>query len=152
MIDLLIFDILHHATQDGVVFNSIINLSSANKYFYNNINVINLYDDIDRKYLRKLNDSILIQQKYANIRYLNAKYNSKITTANHMSKLEILNASSLGGIYCGINDNGLINVNLKELNASYNSKITTINHMTKLEILDAIGFECGINDNGLINI
>ena len=66
----------------------------------------------------KLTDNIL--RNYPFIKELNANYNPRITTVNHMSRLEILHAQS----NCGIDDIGIQNANLKELRADYNQKIT----------------------------
>jgi hypothetical protein len=55
------------------------------------------------------------------------------------------------GSYCGINDEGIKNLNLEKLNARNNSKITNINHMTKLKELDA-GRNCGTDDGEIKNL
>ena len=92
----------------------------------------------------KLTDDIL--RNYPFIKELNANYNPRITTVNHMSRLEILYA----GGNCDIDDIGIQNANLKELDASDNPRITTVNHMSRLEILNAMG-TCGIDDIGIQN-
>ena len=66
----------------------------------------------------KLTDDIL--RNYSFIRELNAYNNPRITTVNHMSRLEILYA----GWNCCIDDIGIQNANLKELYAYNNPKIT----------------------------
>jgi hypothetical protein len=70
------------------------------------------------KYTQLLTDDIL--RNYSFIKELNADYNPRITTVNHMSRLEILHA----GWNCGIDDKGIQNANLKKLYACDNPKIT----------------------------
>jgi hypothetical protein len=71
-------------------------------------NLLEIYDfcNIDNKYLRLLNDKILLN--YPFIRYLNACNNPKITNINFMDKLIELNA-------CGeseIDDYGIKNLKI----------------------------------------
>src|SRR5207237_1072600 len=89
-----------------------------------------------------LTDQIL--SNYHFIKKLDASNNPTITNVNHMTKLEILHAYG----NCGIDDNGISELNLKKLYASYNFTITNVNHMSKLEILHACS-NCGIDDNGI---
>src|SRR3989304_4882712 len=146
MLEQIINDIFDYLINKFICFNSLINLSCTCKYFYYNIYITDLLN-VKNKYLDKLTDVILMQPKYVYVRFLNANDNCKITTVNHMTKLENLAAE----YRCGINDDGIRNINLKVLNASYNSKITMVNHMTRLEKLWA-GYSCGINDEGIRNI
>ena len=60
---------------------------------------------------------------------------------DYMTKLKELDAS----VDCGINDEGIANLNLEKLNASDNFKITNVNHMIKLKVLNA-SVKCGIDD------
>ena len=96
------------------------------------------------RYTDLLTDDIL--RNYPFIKKLYAYDNPRITTVNHMSRLEILHA----GCSCGIDDKGIQNANLKELHANNNPHITTVNHMSRLEILHAQG-NCGIDDIGIQN-
>lgn len=127
-----------------------IRLRQVNKYFYEKLEIHDFYN-IDDKYLSELSDPILIN--YPFIKYLNAHCNIKITTVNHMFKLEKLKAScnvcacDLHNSYCGITDEGLNLINLISLNACDNTKIMNINHMTKLKKLNA-SRNCGISNNG----
>ena len=70
-------------------FLSKIKFRQINSYSMN----LNIYDfkNINKKYLQKLNDDVLIN--YSFIKYLNARNNKKITNINHMSNLKILDAS-----------------------------------------------------------
>ena len=98
--------------------------------------------DIPSQYLKLLTNQILFA--YPFIKYLNLAYNQKVTTLNHMTKLEKLDVSDKSAI----NDDGIKQLNLSELNASNNPKITTLNHMTKLQKLHADG-DSGINNAGI---
>src|SRR3972149_8356412 len=133
MLEQIIRDIIDDLTHYFLSFNSLINLSSINKHFYNNVHVINLLDIRD-KYLRNLTDSILKQSKYLNVRYFNADNNLLLTSVNHLTKLEVLYVDNC----CGIGDDGFKNINLRLLGANGNSKITIVNHMTKLKTLYAM--------------
>ena len=67
------------------------------------------------------------------LKSLNARYNPKITTVNHLANLEELDASG----NCGINDTGIVNcICLKELDAHNNPKIINIDHLVNLEYFD----------------
>ena len=133
-------EILYH-----VIFNC---LEFYNKHAFRRIckymNKIHITDlcDIDCVYLVKLDDKNLLDYKFA--KKLDARHGRKITNVNHMINLKILDASG----DCGINDNGIKNINLEKLYVSYNHKITNVNHMTKLKILDA-SCGCGIDDDGI---
>lgn len=98
--------------------------------------------NIDNCYLQKLNDNIL--KNYPYITQLNADSNINVTNVNHLSRLKKLNAEYI----CGINDEGIKDLNLYELDASNNRKITNVNHMNNLKILQIYG-DSGINNNGL---
>ena len=50
-----------------------------------------------------------------------------------MTKLKVLDAS----YNCGINDDGIRDLDLEKLIASGNDTITNVNHMTKLKVLVA---------------
>jgi hypothetical protein len=111
-----------------------------------NLNSLEIYDfyNIEKKYLRLLNDQIL--SKYYFIKYLDASYNNNITNVNHMYNLQKLKTNN-----SGITNDGIKNVNLVELNASSNEKIIDVNHMTNLKILNAFG-KSGITNNGIKNL
>src|SRR3989304_7340806 len=97
MLTQLNHDILYHLSNYFLLVDSLINLSSSRKYLYNNIYLINLYD-VEYKYLRKLTDLILKQQKYIHVRYLHVFKDSKITTIGHMQKLRELQCDGNSGI------------------------------------------------------
>src|SRR5205807_10203704 len=129
---------------DQLDFLSQIRLRQVNQYFYS-FEIYDFYNipyQYKFKYKFKLSDSILVHYKF--IKFLDANYNPKITNINHMTNLKKLCAKGS----CGINDNGIQNLNLIELNAHDNSKITNVNHMTNLKKLWA-NLDCGINDDGI---
>jgi hypothetical protein len=113
-----------------IIFN---NLDFLSKLIFRivskNMHLLKIYDflNINYKYRYKLNNKILL--KYPFIKYLDASYNHKINNINHLINLEILYAS---GNTCGIDNDGIKNINLIELYAYNNSKITNVDHMTKL--------------------
>src|SRR3972149_11930314 len=82
-------------------FLSQIRLSQVNSYFHKNIQIEN-FRNIPKKYLKLLNDNILLN--YKNIKYLYASDNPNITDVNHLSNLRILEAR---GDSCGISDNSI---------------------------------------------
>jgi len=102
--------------------------------YTNKIQITDLYD-VQRKYLRKLDDKILSNYKY--VKRLNASNNKNITNINHMTKLKELDAS--GG--CGIDDKGISNLNLEKLDICNNHKITNVNHMSNLQELSDDDYE-----------
>ena len=95
-----------------------IRLRQVSKFFYNNLDITNLYD-IHNKYNSKLMDEII--KKYPKLVKLDAWNNSKITNISHLKNLKILDA---GGWNCGISDVHLIGLNLVELSVWNNSRIT----------------------------
>ena len=72
--------------------------------------------------------------------------NIKITDVNHMKEtLKILDC----GWICGVDQNGISQLNLIELYANSNKRIYDVNHMKKtLKILDC-SWDCGIDQNGI---
>jgi hypothetical protein len=101
---------------------------------YTHLLEIHDFYDIEDKYLRLLNDKILLN--YPFIKYLNASNNINITNVNHMNKLIKLNASG----YCGVNNKGIENIKLIQyLIIRGNINISNINHMSKLIKLDTNG-------------
>ena len=112
--------------------------------FMNYVYITDLFD-IEWKYKSKLSDDILLNYKFAV--KLDAQCNLKITNVNHMIYLRVLNA----GRNCGIDDEGIKNINPEKLYATDNPKISHINHMTKLKELHA-EWCCGIDDEGIKNI
>jgi len=111
-------------------FLSQIRLRCVCKTFYERLEIHDFFD-VDTKYLGLLSDKIL--RSYPFIIRLYANYNEKITNVNHLTKLEVLDAS---GFYCGISSHGISRLSLKELYVDGNPKITDLNHMTRLEILN----------------
>src|SRR3989304_5861227 len=128
MLNQLNHDILCHLSNYFLLFDSLINLSSSCEYLYNNIYLINLCD-IEYKYLRKLTDTILKQQKYIRVRYLHAFKNSKITTIGHMRQLRELRCSRDSGI----NQDGI-----RELVIAYDFYETVIEIAKKNNIIKTI--------------
>ena len=112
---------------------------------YNKNEINDLYT-IKRIYLYRINDKILIN--YTNVVAIDASNNDKIKNLNNFKKLKELDVQ---GDDCGIDDNGIKNLNLKKLNAYNNQKITDVNHMTNLEDLNT-GLYSGIDDNGIKKI
>ena len=129
-------------------FLSQIRLTQVCQYFRLNLKVKD-FCNIEGKYLTILDDNIL--KNYKHITKLNASHNSKIKKINHLTNLKILYARSdpYDCVYCGIDDNSLIDFNLIELDASYNLNIKNVNHMTNLSTLHAYHRYCGISNNGL---
>lgn len=122
-----------------------IRLRCVCKLFYNKLEIHDFYH-IDYKYLKLLSDSVL--QAYPFIMKLHVENNPKITNINHLTKLEVLNASMTEWGINGISNKGIENLNLVTLIADYNENITNINHMTRLQILHADGC-CGIGNEGI---
>ena len=90
---------------------------------------LKIYDfyNIPYKYKYRLNDDIIKLHPY--IKYLDASNNKQITSVNHCTQLQKLDAS----YYCGISDDGFIHcTQLTVLNATYNNKITR--KIKKIEI------------------
>ena len=133
-------DLLQYKVFDKLDFALQIRFRQVCKWFFR----LEIHDflNIEGKYLEKLTDEILFH--YPFIKYLDATNNSKIANVNHLTKLQVLNASR----NCGISDNGIKYLNLIELKAYNNHKITDINHLTQLQKLDA-SFDCGIDDDGI---
>src|SRR3989304_2959447 len=119
-------------------------LCHLSNYFLLFDSLINLYD-VKYKYLRKLTDIILKQQKYNHVRYLHVSRDSKITTIGHMRQLRELRCD----VNSGINQDGIRELfNLEILYVSFNEKISNVNHMQKLRELHCVG-NSGINQNGI---
>jgi hypothetical protein len=99
-------------------FKTKMNFRKTCKKYYEKLHIQDFYY-IERKYLNRLTDDILINHK--KIKYLNAYGNINITNVNNMQKLEILDASSnyfsnSNPKICGIKQEGLqLNTNLKKL-------------------------------------
>src|SRR5207248_2482478 len=103
-------------------FLSKIRLRQINKIFYKILNIYDFYN-IDKKYLDKLKDDILINYKY--IEYLDSSHNSYIKNIGWMKHLKKLNVSfyNYGN---DIDQNNINGLNLIELNISYNIKIKDV--------------------------
>ena len=71
--------------------------------------------------------------------------NSKITNVNHMTNLKILDAS----LDCGIDDNGIMNMNLQSLMTFCNPKITYPKESNRINAcrMDKNGFKDNISAN-----
>jgi len=106
-------------------------LTECNKDFHYILKI----KDIPKGISWKLTDSILQQEKYKNLKILDASHNEGITNKGikHMN-LHTLDAFRNENI----TDQGIKHMNLHTLYAAYNKKITDqgIKHM-KLHILDA---------------
>lgn len=103
--------------------------------------------------------SILEQQKYKKITYLDIEDNKNITSVNHLKYLTYLNCSGS----CGVADGGISEIfNVTNLDVSGNKRITNINHLKMLTSLDCGSSEysdekdkctrvsfSGITDNGI---
>lgn len=99
------------------------------------------------KFLKATPNQCPIDQKEimkVDLVYLNATYNKKIKSVNHMTNLKELDAAQ----GCGIDDEGISKVNLEKLNAHGNPRITNLNHMTNLKEL-WIGGQSGVSDKGI---
>ena len=131
----IIFDILD--------FKSKIKLISTCKFLRQNLYIVDLYN-IEKKYLEKLTTRILKYYIFRNVVSLDASDNNKINDVSFMKNLKKLNASD----ECGIDQNGIKELDLFELNANYNIKIKDVSFMKNLKILYANGM-CGINQNGI---
>ena len=95
------------------------NLYNLNKDHQGNIRIINLYD-ILQKNRNRLDQQIIEQNKYKNVEKLNIDDNEKIKNVNHMKKtLKKLNCNW----NCGIDQNGISELNLIALYAYDNEKI-----------------------------
>ena len=131
----------------------IINLYNLDKDHQDNILITNLYD-IPIKYLKKLNQQIIEQNKYKNVEKLRVK-NRNIKNLNHMkNNLKILDCCfefdyNYIGNMSTIDQEGISELNLIQLNANSNEKIKNVNHMKNtLKILYCWGVS-GIDQNGI---
>ena len=143
--DTLLFDIKNTICLYFYDLKDVINLYNLNKNHQNNIIITNLFD-IQQKYIQKLDQKIIEQNKYKYLEKLYASGNKKIKNVNHMKNtLKILHCSW----FCGIHQCGISELNLIELYASNNKNIKNVNHMKKtLKKLDC-GWNCGIDQNGI---
>jgi hypothetical protein len=132
-------------------FSSKIQFRCTSKYmhfsFLQKRTEIHDFYNIDKKYLKLLDDKILLNYPFIkyldanghysritdkgiknlnNVTKLNAYNNTKITNINHMNKLIELNASAR---ICRIGNSGIKNLNLEKLDAHDNPLITNVNHM-----------------------
>ena len=121
-----------------------IRLRRVNKRFHVKLEIHD-FNHIEDKYRNKLTDKIL--RSYPSVTKLFAAHNREICNINHLTKLQILNATGS----CGVTDATITNLNLIELIAWDNTKITNVNHMTRLEILDA-GRGSGIGNDGIVGL
>lgn len=130
-----------------------INMYNLSKSHQDNIIIKNLCH-IPDTYLRKLTQKIIEQKKFHRVEKLYAWDNKEITSVDHMYKSPIFGVTDslkilACGNRCGINQDGISQVNLTILNAHNNKKITNVNHMKNtLKILVCSG-ECGIGQEGI---
>ena len=123
-----------------------INLHNLNKNHQENIRIINLYN-ISKKYLKKLSQQIIEQNKYKNVEKINlieldTYTNTKIWNVNHMkNSLQILNCS----YGSKIDQNSISELNLIELYSTQNYKIKNISHMKRTLKILSCGYDCGID-------
>ena len=144
IMNILPIDLIEYCIFDKLDFLTQIRFRQICKWL-NRIKIHNMYYYMNIQYIDRLSNKILIN--YPEIKYLMVSYNSKVSNINHMTKLQILDASCVY-LECGIGDNGIKNLNLIELYAADNKKIKNVNHMTNLKILNA-SWSCGINDVGI---
>ena len=105
----LVFDLLD--------FESKIKLILTCRYFRNNLYIVDLYN-IEDKYLDKLTTTILKYYLFQNVSSLKAN-NNKIKDISFMKNLKKLCAWD----NCGINQNGIKELDLIELDIGCNEKI-----------------------------
>jgi len=124
-----VHQILLNLIFDKLIFHDKHTFKRINKYT-KKMKIIDLYNT-DCEYSSYFDDDILMN--YIDATKLNAKGNRNITDVNHMTKLKVLDASSV----CGIDDDGIKNLNLEILIVDSNDKIKNIKHMTNLKELSA---------------
>jgi hypothetical protein len=110
---------------------------STCRIFYNHLTI----ETLSAVNLKQNNISNYI---FRNVMTLNTSDNKNIINISFMKKLKNLYASG----QCGIDQNGINELDLIKLNVSNNIKITNVSFMKKLKILYASG-QCGINQNGI---
>ena len=111
-------------------FLSKVRLTQICKLFHDNLQIIDFWY-IEDKFKNKLTDDILKNYKY--IIKLDTQNNIKINDVSWMSYLQELDSS----YNCGIDQNGIKNLNLIKLNAHDNTKIKDVSWMSNLEELNA---------------
>lgn len=146
-----------------------INLTMVCKFLNKNLQITDLYN-IDPKYQELLTNDIL--KKYPYITKLKLRWNTSVTDINHLSKLEILDATggwmqsiyvpdcgycldeeenlfnNCGGI-CILSDKGIRKLtNLRNIDISCNRNITSLNHCKKLKVLTARSYS-GLTNEGI---
>ena len=84
-------------------------------------------------------DNSSLSKEMTELEYLDVSDNHKITDVSFLPSLKFLYIDD----NCGIDDNGIKNLDLETLTCRYNSKITNINHLINLE---------GLNVSGNVNI
>ena len=65
-----------------------INLYNLNKDHQDNIRIINLYD-IELKYINRLSQQIIEQNKYKNVEKIDASDNKEIKNVNHVKNTQV---------------------------------------------------------------
>ena len=118
-------------------FKSKLFFMSTTKFLFDRLFIKDLIN-IDQKYLFAINNNIIAQTKFSNIRSLNIFNNTHIT---NISKLKILHGVNSK---TNINQHTIISANLYDIQIIGSPKIIDVSHMTNLRILTASGFYCGI--------
>ena len=116
---------LYQIVLEQLEFKSQIRIRLLSKKLYR-LEIHDFYN-IPRIFTDRLNNEIL--KLYPFIKELNTCDCHKITNINHMRNLKKLIAFG----DCGIDDNGIKNLNLIELYSHNNPKITNVSHMTNLK-------------------
>lgn len=114
-----------------------------------NLKITDLYD-IPEKYLHKIDQNLIKQDKYRTLKRLNLAGNRKITDVNHLLDLEELDCSYID---CAIKQDGIKRiVKFKKLNIHDNFGITDLNHLTELVELNCSGDYYEIKQDGIKSI
>lgn len=130
---------------DKVKIKSQLKLTTACKYFHNNLKVTD-FSNVKYKYASLLTDDIL--KNYPYITKLKISNNVKINNLNHFKKLEELYFYG----NCDLDNESLKGLNLKKLVLFDNPNLTDINHLTNLKELIIIDSKCGIGNDGIKNL
>ena len=111
------FEIINEIVNNLELYDQL-NFMASNKFFSENIMIYFLYG-------KKINDQILKQNKYLNLRKLSTKHSPDITTISHLTTLTFLN--------CGDN---------RDYDTNSNYKITDIDNWIRFVISNS----CKIKD------
>lgn len=111
-----------------------LNFMATNKFFSENIMIYFLYG-------KKINDQILKQNKYLNLRKLSTKYSPDITTISHLTTLTCLNCKVEQYFYTKSGDPISNHNNLMGFHYN-NCKIKDITNLRALTWLKCGGYTC----------